>query len=389
MKETNGGAISVLSVDGHLPQAGGPRISNAAITSAFAASATRGAVQSFEIVSEQQQGQAWRVRLHTKLNKYDASNGDKLPKVVILPSRTHAPSYVIGDQQLSSEDAGALINSELSDAIGKSKRFSVIDRSLSDDSAAELNQLDDPNTSPAELAKLGQKLTADILIVPDITSLEYRKSSRTLHFTGRELRSYQGGLDVSFHVVNAATGKTILSKHIVVKFPNTPPSVNGSQKVGVANVKDQLGQLSNDFTRDFILKNFPISVVKLDGRSVVLSQGDPMLKAGSTYQAVMLGDDVKDPQTGQSLGRLETNVGTISISRTTDTMSFGTLNGSVDTSRFQPGSIELRDELKAGSAPPSAPQSVAASHAQTAPPKAPSSRKPLPKPKNADGFDDF
>ena len=391
VKETNGGAVNALSVNGANPPPGGK--TDAVLTNEVVTAASRGVVQSFEIVSEQQQGSTWRVKVRSKLNAFNASPADQLPKVVILPSKTHDATYVIGDQQLSSDEAGDLISTVLGDAIGRSNRFAVIDRKRADDTAAELSQLDDPNTRPAELAKLGQKLTADIVIIPEITRLEYKKSSRKLHFTGRELRSYQGGVDINFQVINVASGRTLLTKRVSTPFPDTPPTVYGTQKVGVASVKQQLSDLSDGFTRDFILKNFPISVVKLDGRNAILSQGEPMLKVGGVYQAVLLGEDVKDPQTGQSLGRLETNIGTITVSKTTDKMAFGTLSGSFDASKFQPGVIELRDQVN--NAPPPAPAtqpSASAAPAATpaaAPAKAKAKASGASKPKSTDGFEDF
>ena len=389
VKETNGGAVNAFSVNGANPPPPGGK-SDAVLTNEVVTAASRGVVQSFEIVSEQQQGSSWRVKVRSKLNQFNASSADQLPKVVILPSRTHSATYVIGDEQLSSDEAGDLISTVLGDAIGRSSRFAVIDRKRADDTAAELSQLDDPNTRPAELAKLGQKLTADIVIIPEITRLEYKKSSRKLHFTGRELRSYQGGVDINFQVINVASGRTLLTKRVSTPFPDTPPTVYGTQKVGVASVKQQLSDLSDGFTRDFILKNFPISVVKLDGRNAILSQGEPMLKVGGVYQAVLLGEDVKDPQTGQSLGRLETNIGAITVSKTTDKMAFGTLSGTFDALKFQPGVIELRDQVNAS--PPAPPAQPSAAPAVT--PAAPASKAKAKangasKPKSTDGFEDF
>ena len=105
---------------------------------------------------------------------------------------------------------------------------------------------------------------------------------------------------------------------------------------------------------------------------------------------MLLGEDVKDPQTGQSLGRLETNIGAITVSKTTDKMAFGTLSGTFDASKFQPGVIELRDQVNAS--PPAPPAQPSAAPAVT--PAAPASKAKAKangasKPKSSDGFEDF
>ncbi|MCZ8171385.1 MAG: hypothetical protein O9272_06565 [Brevundimonas sp.] len=115
--------------------------------------------------------------------------------------------------------------------------------------------------------------------------------------------------------------------------------------------------MSEQFTRKFILKNFPVSFIEMDGKTVGLSQGEGMLKLASTYKAIRLGQDIKDPQTDESLGRLEAPIGTIKIVKVTEKMSIGILNGNFDATKFQPGIIELRDEigLSAEAVPAAAP----------------------------------
>jgi hypothetical protein len=50
---------------------------------------------------------------------------------------------------------------------------------------------------------------------------------------------------------------------------------------------------------------FPVAVVARDGMNVVLSQGGQSVKAGARYAVVSMGKEIIDPQTQQSLGRME------------------------------------------------------------------------------------
>jgi len=317
-----------------------------------------GAIQGFEVLSETQDRNAkqWQVRLKVKVNKYEGAGSGKLPKVAVAMPIAHQNSYVIGDQVLSAQSAAGTIQGIIGDALRKSNRFAIIQRKYDDAINSELANISSGVSSPAGYAKLGQRLSADILIVPEINSLSYNKSTRILRFSGRGLNSFSGGVDINFNVINVATGQVILTEHFSTAFPSTPPSVYGTQAVGISNVNAYLAQLSDQFTHKFIVKNFPIAVTNMDGKSVVLSQGEAMLKVGETYSAVALGDKIKDPQTGQDLGRLETPIGTIRIVKTAEKMAFGQLNGNFDPAKFQPGIIELRDLVggMATSASPSA-----------------------------------
>ena len=351
-----------------------------------------GAIQGFEVLSERQDPTThqWLVALKVKVNKYEGPASGNLPKVALAPPILHQGSYVIGDQVLSGANAASTIQGIIANALRKSNRFAILDRNFDADINNEIAHINASSSSPADFAKLGQRLSADILIIPEINTLNYAKSTRLLRFSGRELNSYAGGVDISFHVVNVVTGQLILTEHFSATFPSTPPSVYGSQQVGISNVNAYLAQVSDQFTNKFIIKNFPISVTNLNGKSVVLSQGEAMLKVGQTYSAVMLGDEIKDPQTGQSLGRLETPVGTVTIVKTAEKMSFGQLSGTIDPAKFQPGIVELRDLVQSGNnaAQPAPAAAAAPTPAQAAPASAPAAgRKPATRRRSSDEFD--
>ncbi len=347
VQQTNGTPVVGISVNstGNLAVSGYD--GNFGLTNSTVVTATQGAVQGFEILSEKHWGQtsAWRLKLKIKVNKYSTSAATKLPKIAIASPRTHEATYVIGDETLSADQASQSIGTAINASLSKSNRFFVINRAFDAEISDELSRITDPSTNPGELAKLGQRLTADILILPEINRLSYKKSSRTLRYSGRDLNSYSGDMEVTFNVINVPTGQLIMTEHVKVNFPNTPPSVYGKQQVGLENVQASLAAMTSQFTQKFILKNFPVSVIKMNGSSVVLSQGQDILQVGAIYNAVSLGEDVVDPQTGQSLGREEIAVGTVTITKTSEKMSMGQFRGNFDTSRFKPGIIELADRI--------------------------------------------
>lgn len=389
LKQTNGSPVVGVTInsDGTLSLPG--KSGAFGITNETVASVTAGSIQGFEILdeAEQQALGRWKVKLKVKVNKYEGSADTKRPKVAIAYPRTSQGTYVIGDEVLSADQAAGAIRGVIGESIRKSNRFFVINRDFDAEINDEIAQIGG-NTNPAELAKLGQRLTADILVIPEINYLEYRKSTRTMRFSGRELNSYAGSVSVNFNVINVVTGQLIMTERFSANFPSTPPSVYGAQRVGVASVNDYLASMSEQFTRKFILKNFPVSVIKMDGKTVVLSQGEGMLKLGSTYKAVRLGEDIKDPQTGESLGRLEAPIGTVKVMKVTEKMSIGILNGNFDPAMFKPGIIELRDEVGANGTPAAAPSTTGeASQPSSAAPATREAARPAKPQRQRDEFD--
>ena len=118
---------------------------------------------------------------------------------------------------------------------------------------------------------------------------------------------------------------------------------------------------------------------------VAQRQNQYTVQAGQRWQAVRLGEELKDPQTGRSLGRSEHPCCTIRIDRVAAQTSYGTIEDGVDAMRggFRPGQIELRQKL--GSKPAAAAAGATASAAPAA--AARPAAKPKPKPAAAPAED--
>jgi hypothetical protein len=196
-------------------------------------------------------------------------------------------------------------------------------------------------------------------VVPHIKAFEYRRSARRLNLSGRTVESFSGEVDVAFSVVNLATGQLVSEAEFTEKLPDIPPRLASGQSVGAGMTSAYLEKSANYFTERFMRSTFPVAVLKLDGSSAVLSQGGSLVRSGATYEAVMLGEAITDPQTGETLGRTEQPIGTINITRVDDRLSYGVFSGS-RPSGFRPGLIELRGEVApAELTPPQAPATPA------------------------------
>lgn len=352
------------------------------ITNETVLSVTQGSVKGFTILAEKQDAKTqddpstpgWRMSLNVEVNKYKPSAAAKMTKIMVVTPRMTSRSFAIGDQTMNADEVGSALRDQIGEVITKSGRFAVIDRQFDDEINQELSQIAPGTTANQEIAKLGQRLTVDLLVIPEVKRLAYVKSGRTLRYSGRELRSYSGSIEMTFHVVNVATGLKLMSETYRVELPSTPPSVFGNQAVGLDNIRSYIADLSNQFSKKLITDAFPVIVVKLSGKSMVLSQGRSMLDEGASYELVKMGEKITDPQTGSVIGRMEEPAGTVQITKAMDNMSFGLLlSGAVDQQSFRPGQYELRGKMAA--APEAPPASATANAKQPSAPRALSSSR--------------
>lgn len=292
----------------------------------------------------------WKVRVKAEVAKFVGPKDDGRPSIVVVAPRTGSDRYAVGDQQVDASGVAAEIRARLSDALTQTERFQVLDREFNDEMQAEVDFINSGNARNEEAARLGQRLATDLILVPTIERFAYPRSSRRLHMSNRELVSYSGGGRISLRLINATTGEVVLSESFAHELPPTAPSTLARSVDGVGMAAQMMDSLSARMTKSIVNEIFPVSIVALTGNQVVLSQGGKSVGVGERYEAVLLGDELTDPQTGRSLGRMEVPCCVIRIDRVADQTSYGSIEGAVPAqlSGFKPGMVELRGLAGAG-----------------------------------------
>lgn len=164
--------------------------------------------------------------------------------------------------------------------------------------------------------------------------------------------SYSGGWALSQKLVNVATRQVTASDSLRGSVPSTAPTTLGAGVDGNKVMTDMSDALVAGVVSSILQRTFPLTVIARDGESVVLSQGGQAVKEGTRYQVVAMGKEMKDPQTGQSLGRLESPCCELVVDRVTTNLSYGHLeNMRGGMEDLPPGGLQVREVLKASAAP--------------------------------------
>lgn len=293
----------------------------------------------------------WRVKVRVDVAQYTAPEEKGRPKIVVAMPRTLIPVFQVGDGKENAADVARAVRGRLSDILTQTKRFIVLDREFGADIQAEIDHINSGNVRVQDSARLGQQLATDLILIPTIERFEYQKAVRALRMSDRELVSYSGGGRVTLRLLNATTGEVVLSDSFEHKLASADPSTMPRVIDGKSMAAQMMDALSGQIGQAIVTQIFPVSVVSLTGDQVVLSQGGESLRVGQRWQAVRLGEELKDPQTGRSLGRNEIPFGTIRVDRVSTQTSYGTVEegaAGLGETAFKPGAIELRKLLAAG-----------------------------------------
>ncbi|VTU23735.1 Curli production assembly/transport component CsgG [Variovorax sp. PBL-H6] len=346
--------------------------------SAFAevvAQRSGGVIQNFKLVELQEPsvigGQRYKATIEAQIAKFTPSADMQKLKVVVGQIRFDGPSLPMGDRNVSSAEVGATIRQRISDALVQTGRFAVLDRELSPDIEGELDMIKSGQAPSAELAKLSQAASADIVWSGRVSSLAYNRHARQLKTSDRELVSYSGGWALTEKLVNVATRQVMASDSLRGQAPSVAATTLGSGVDSHKVLEDMTTDMVNQVVTSIVRRTFPVTVVSRDGTNVVLSQGGQALKEGGRYQMVAMGAEMKDPQTGQSLGRIEQPCCELVIERVTPNLSYGRLeNVRSNLEQLPVGGLQLRDELKGVAVARAQPAPVQASESQGAAPQA-------------------
>jgi curli biogenesis system outer membrane secretion channel CsgG len=312
-----------------------------------------GVIQNFKVLDLQEPsvlaGKRYKASIEAEIAKFNASAEMQKIKVVVGPIRFESASLPMGDRSLPSAEVGITLRQRISDALVQTGRFAILDRELSPEIERELDMIATGQAPSAELAKMSQAASADLVWSARVSNLSYNRHARQLKTSDRELVSYSGGWAISQKLVNVATRQVTASDSLRGQAPSLEPTTLGSGVDSAKVLEGMSNELVSQVVASILRRTFPVTVVSLDGTNVVLSQGGQAIREGARYAMVTMGNEMKDPQTGQSLGRGESPCCELVVERVTPNLSYGRLeNVRSNLEQLAPGGLQLRQELPAG-----------------------------------------
>lgn len=310
---------------------------------------SKGMVTSFKVVKTTpppSSGGQYTVDIEAKIAKFKAPADAGKIKIVVAPLKSDKTSFNIGGKALPANEVLAAIHQQIVDSLSQTGRFSVLDRQFEGELQNEMNLISSGQAVNTDFAKLGQALSADLVWVGVVNDLAYNKHVRKLKTSDRELVSYSGTWSVSQRMINLATRQILQS----TTLQGTPPAIESTTLGTSFDSTTTLANIKNDIvkkaTEAILLRTFPISVVERDGNNVVLSQGGQAVSMNARYKIFLQGKEMKDPQTGQSLGNMESECCEVVINRVTPTLSYGVLeNVKSDLKAVAPGALQVREAV--------------------------------------------
>ncbi|MFC6671907.1 hypothetical protein [Marinobacterium aestuariivivens] len=277
---------------------------------------TRGLVSRYDVLSiEQQDDGSYRADLTVHVLKYDKPglSADSRRTLAVLPFHTDKHSFsLLGDNTAASR-LEAVLRNRILDQFTQSRRINVLDREFGTEFEGEKALWLSDDAALAESARAGNVLGADYLVVGNIRDIRSNRHVKTLQLTGETITRYSGNASLDYKIILAATRQVKWSDSINLTFNDNDIrallSRFGSTEAGITTL------LAEKLSQEALANIYPIRVVAVKGNTVVLNQGGKTLSAGDRLKVFLLGDEMFDPYTKESLGQLEEQIATVKVVR--------------------------------------------------------------------------
>ena len=222
------------------------------------------------------------------------------------------------------------IDGQLIDALNGTRKFEIIARS-------DLDSLAEEGGFTGAGLQVGE---ADYLLVPVIDDYQDFVERATFSGIGATAEKRKIRLGMVGRIYDAKSGKLIESTNFQLDNKAVEKLLSQSNRSGsfsdelLRQIAVEMGGAVANRVADVL---FPARIVSVTGQQATINRGDGTgIESGQIWGVYALGEEMIDPDTGESLGRSEVKVGTLRIDRVTPrfttaiiTEDFGVAQGAV------------------------------------------------------------
>ena len=305
-------------------------------------SKTKGVVESYSIISNAKDDSGlWVAEITAQIARFKTSKSANRKRIAVIDLIGRQGCCLTAEGELNPDVAAYEVSSAISNFLVQSRKFTVLDRQYESETNTEQDRLSSDDVPITELAKLGQELVADYVLVGTINNLFLREQQRQMSTVDRTITTIAGNAAVSYRIIDVPTGQ--------IKFSQTlNKNLNGKVKSitdPVQGALDTVSIVANDVGLKILETAYPFIVEKIEGENIVIGVGGDIIQVGQRYRLIQYGKKIVDSYTKESLGRKENIIGMVEITEVTPKMSYGKIintNKENLESEFKPKSFIIR-----------------------------------------------
>ncbi len=258
---------------------------------------TAGDIQQYRITQENRTGNIYTITLEAIVITYKKSKQTNRKRIIVTPFT------IIDTNVQNASDINRRLYENISDFLVQTRKFAVLDRQNLTQQDTELNFLKNTEkngVNPFDAARIGNRLGTDLMVIGTIHTLQHSTKTRKSSVSNRIIKSFETIANINIKIIDVATTQ--------IKYAKT---INFAES---KSLNDAIIAISQNIGTDIIESIYPIRVVAYGNPNILtLNRGADTMQRGQVFDLFVYGDMLIDPNTGEKLGRQETQIGQIKI----------------------------------------------------------------------------
>jgi len=321
------------SADIERKDTGGKRVEFDAVSVQTGGTALRtniaGLVKTYEVLNEKKiDDNTYEVTLKVWVYDYESPDKTDRLRLAVMPIRALAASYRFGDLVTPAWDVSSRFSQKLAVALTQTNKFDVLDREYIQEFAQERKVLID-DASFEELAKLGEVLGVDYMLVGTITDAKIERDMEWSSAIGRSISEYEADFTFEYRLIVGPTRQIKFADVLRISLDKTEEIKKlvkkwEPQDLDYREMMDNfISMAANQVVETIIDRIYPIRIASIteDGR-VIINQGGSRISVGQLLNIFSQGKELFDVDTKESLGTTEILVATVRIDKVLPRISY-------------------------------------------------------------------
>ena len=296
---------------------------------------TKGGIKSYDILEKSKTKEGWiKVKIKAQVASFELPQEANRTRIAIFP-------FKIFNAEGDKEKLKRTLNQEVNNYFVQTRKFAVLDRAYIEEVAQEKSKILDGSAPAIEMAKIGNEISADFIVVGSVEDLKTEtKTTAILTDADTKITRVNTIVSVNYRVIDIATKQISNSDTVKIK-------ISGSAKDSLTDIAAKVAQSIGE---EVLFSIYPALVEKVDGSEIYLGQGGKQFKLGAIYEIFEKGDKIIDSYTKEVIGTVESPRGKIQITSVSSNITKAKFSEkSFDiASNFYPGKYLVRPIKVAG-----------------------------------------
>jgi TolB-like protein len=260
---------------------------------------TKGGIKSYKIIKKKINTNGWhQIKISAEVAFFNLPKEAMRVRMAVFPFRLYE---IEGDQ----ERFQRLLDQNINNYFVQTKKFTILDRSFIEEVAKEQKIILDGKSPAIEMAKIGNEITADFILVGSVENFNINEKVTKILSSDQEIIRNVASIYMSYRLLDVATKQINYSNTIKYKIQVSKSSEKPDTEI-ISKISKILGE-------EILFSIYPVLVEKVVNGEIYLGQGGNQFTKGEKYEIFQKGEKIIDSYTNEVIGSVETSIGLIEI----------------------------------------------------------------------------